>query len=98
VRVPGPNRGLLVDDIFISELGSGRTASLTVREIEVLRLVAEGNSGKEIAQKLAIASTTVEAYVNHLKLKLRAKNRAHLVAVALEAGMLLPEPTQCIAS
>jgi DNA-binding CsgD family transcriptional regulator len=61
---------------------------LTTREMEVLRLVAAGASGKEIARELLITSRTVEAHINHLKLKTRARNRAHLVAMALEEGLI----------
>jgi LuxR family transcriptional regulator, transcriptional regulator of spore coat protein len=62
--------------------------SLTVRELEILLLVATGASAKEIARKLKIAARTVEAHINHLKLKTGARNRAHLVAVSLEYGLI----------
>lgn len=61
---------------------------LTVRELEILLLVATGASAKEIARKLRIAARTVEAHINHLKLKTGARNRAHLVAVSLECGLI----------
>lgn len=68
----------------------------TSRELEILLLVATGASAKEIARKLKIASRTVEAHINHLKLKTRSRNRAHLVAVALDEGLIAnpchPEP------
>lgn len=62
--------------------------TLTVRELEILLLVATGASAKEIARQLRIAARTVEAHINHLKLKTGARNRAHLVAVALEYGLI----------
>lgn len=61
---------------------------LTSRELEVLVLVASGGSAKEIARTLDITSRTVEAYINHLKLKTQSRNRAHLVAMALEQGLI----------
>lgn len=62
--------------------------SLTQREHEILSLIATGASAKQIARDLQIASRTVEAHINHLKLKTSAKNRAHLVAVALQLGLI----------
>ena len=61
---------------------------MTPRELEVLTLVASGASAKEIARTLAINSRTVESHINHLKLKTRSRNRAHLVAMALEEGLI----------
>lgn len=61
---------------------------LTSRELEVLVLVASGASAKEIARQLRITARTVETHINHLKLKTRSRNRAHLVAMALEAGLI----------
>jgi LuxR family transcriptional regulator of spore coat protein len=63
--------------------------SLTLRELEILSLVATGASAKEIARSLNIASRTVEAHISNLKLKTNAKNRAHLVALSLELGLIL---------
>lgn len=61
---------------------------LTSRELEVLVLVASGASAKEIARQLKITSRTVETHINHLKLKTRSRNRAHLVAMALEEELI----------
>lgn len=61
---------------------------MTVRELEVLTLVASGASAKEIARELEINSRTVESHISHLKLKTRSRNRAHLVAMALEEGLI----------
>jgi DNA-binding CsgD family transcriptional regulator len=61
---------------------------LTLRELEVLVLVASGASAKEIARTLDITARTVEAYINRLRLKTQSRNRAHLVAMALEQGLI----------
>ncbi|WP_234002573.1 response regulator transcription factor [Sphingopyxis sp. MG] len=61
---------------------------MTARELEVLTLVASGASAKEIARVLEITSRTVESHINHLKLKTRSRNSAHLVAMALEEGLI----------
>jgi DNA-binding CsgD family transcriptional regulator len=61
---------------------------LTPRELDVLRLLAEGLSAKEVAIKLDITSRTVESHIDKLRLKTRARNRTHLVAQAMQLGLL----------
>jgi DNA-binding NarL/FixJ family response regulator len=61
---------------------------LSVREKEVLRLVARGSSNKEIAANLYISDTTVKAHIRNILEKLRVKNRAEAVGVAISRGML----------
>jgi LuxR family maltose regulon positive regulatory protein len=61
---------------------------LTERELEVLRLMAEGLTNKEIAARLIIALGTVKAHIHHISGKLCAENRAHAVARAKELGLL----------
>ena len=61
---------------------------LTPRELDVLRLLAEGLSAKEIAIQLAITSRTVESHVDKLRLKTGARNRTHMVAQAIHLGLL----------
>jgi two-component system, NarL family, response regulator NreC len=56
--------------------------TLTVRELEVLRLVAAGLSAKEVANKLKISPRTVEVHRNNMLKKLGVKNSTELVAVA----------------
>jgi len=62
--------------------------ALTAREIDVLRLVADGNANKEIAAHLSIAEDTVKGYVKNILAKLSAKGRAHAVKIALKRGMI----------
>jgi len=61
---------------------------LTNREREVLRLVASGNSNKEIARKLRIAERTAKFHVTSIFTKLGAENRAQAVAIAAEKHLL----------
>ena len=56
---------------------------LSARELEVVRLVARGETGKEIAAELGIAHETVRTHVRNAMTKLNARSRAHLVAKAL---------------
>ena len=61
---------------------------LTSREAEVLRLVADGLSDREIGSRLFISHRTVERHVSNLLSKLGSARRAELVATALREGLL----------
>jgi LuxR family transcriptional regulator, transcriptional regulator of spore coat protein len=61
---------------------------LTAREQQVLELIAQGLSAKEAAQAIDIAPRTVERHVENVRLKIRARNRTHMVTLALELGIL----------
>ena len=61
---------------------------LTHREQEVLELVANGFSAKEVAVQIGIAPRTVEGHLETVRLKLRARNRAHMVTQAVLEGLL----------
>jgi DNA-binding CsgD family transcriptional regulator len=63
--------------------------TLTRREREIVRLVAHGRSGPEIAGELHIAHDTVRTHVRNAMTKLGARSRAHLVAKALGDGLTL---------
>jgi two-component system, NarL family, response regulator NreC len=61
---------------------------LSLREKEVLKLTAQGSSNKEIAADLFISDTTVKAHMRNILEKLRVKNRAEAVGVAIAKGIL----------
>ncbi|GIN60061.1 putative transcriptional regulatory protein YvfU [Robertmurraya siralis] len=61
---------------------------LTEREKEVLRLVAEGKTAKEISQELYLSSGTVRNYISEAINKLNVKNRIEAIAVAKEKGWM----------
>ena len=61
---------------------------LSVRELHVLALLAEGRARKEIAVLLRISAHTVRFYQRHLLLKLGARNSTHAVAIALRRGLI----------
>jgi LuxR family transcriptional regulator of spore coat protein len=62
--------------------------SLSPREQQILELVANGYSAKEAASHLGIAPRTVERHIENIRLKMRARNRAHMVTQAILAGCL----------
>jgi DNA-binding NarL/FixJ family response regulator len=61
---------------------------LTTRELEVLRLIQDGQGNKQIADRLAIAETTVNFHIKNLVEKLGAKDRTHAVTIAFRRGLL----------
>jgi two-component system response regulator NreC len=65
-------------------------ADLTVREVEVLRLIALGYTTVEIARKLRLSPRTVETHREHIHRKLELRTRAKLVRYALRRGLLSP--------
>lgn len=67
-----------------------RLEGLTEREREVMVLVAEGLSNDAIADRLVISSHTVKTHVNRAMMKLGAHDRAQLVVIAYESGLLRP--------
>ncbi|MFJ4712187.1 response regulator [Streptomyces sp. NPDC088785] len=67
-----------------------RLAALTVREREVLGQVAGGHSNDEIAERLEVSPLTVKTHVNRAMAKLGARDRAQLVVIAYESGLVRP--------
>ena len=67
--------------------GAGEAASLTPREDEVLRLVAEGKTNAYIAADLEISEATVKFHMSNILAKLHLENRAQVVAFAHRHGL-----------
>lgn len=65
-----------------------RVGSLTAREVEILRLVADGRSNKWIADDLSLSALTVKSHLARISRKLGTGDRSHQVAVAFRVGLL----------
>lgn len=62
--------------------------SLTEREVEVLRQVADGNKNRDIAMKLFISEETVKVHIKHIMEKLGAADRTQAVAIGVRRGII----------
>jgi len=69
-------------------VGVTKRVHLTKKEVKILKLVASGNTNKEIARKLFISEKTVKNHLNHIYRKLGVKNRAQAVVEGLKRGYI----------
>ncbi|MEV1146165.1 response regulator transcription factor [Micromonospora sp. NPDC049799] len=67
-----------------------RLSALTVREREVLEMIASGRSNAEIGEALRMSPLTAKTHVSRIITKLRVRDRAQLVALAYETGLVQP--------
>jgi DNA-binding CsgD family transcriptional regulator len=75
----------------LSDFSREPVVELTVRELELLKWVAQGYSNKAIAKEMSISPNTVKYHMKSVLQKLSVQNRAEAVATAIRAGWL-PEP------
>ena len=90
---PVITRRLIEDFVRRRPPGSGPPAEvseLTDRELEVLKLVAQGLSNREIAGILFLSEATVKTHITHVLAKLRLRDRVQAVVLAYESGLVHP--------
>ncbi|MEV0408772.1 response regulator transcription factor [Actinoallomurus sp. NPDC050550] len=89
---PSVTRRLIAE--FAAKAKKPRSAvelrGLTDREREVMALVAEGLSNEEIAERLVVSPATAKTHVSRTMVKLHARDRAQLVVMAYETGLVKP--------
>jgi len=88
IRSVHAGRRYLPPDIgarMAEQLGKGAP---TDRELEVLRLIREGFTNKEIANQLSIPENTVQSLIKTVVDKLEANDRTHAITIALRRGLL----------
>jgi len=86
----GPNvtLSLLNNEKTKMESNSGQTIDLTHREIEILKLITEGYTNKEIGEKLFISHRTVDTHRTNMMKKLDVNNVAGLIKKAIKEGIV----------
>ena len=62
--------------------------TLTVREIEILQQIAEGNRNRDIAERLFISEGTVKVHIQHIMGKLGASDRTQAITIAVRRGII----------
>jgi DNA-binding NarL/FixJ family response regulator len=95
---PSVTRSLVEHFVVRGQAGPGdpaveeraRLDRLTSREVQVLRLIAEGLSNEQIAELLVIAESTAKTHVKRILQKIDARDRAQAVVLAYRAGMMNP--------
>ena len=89
---PSITRRLIEDFVSrpIAPLADSRLDQLTGREREVLATVARGLSNAELADELFMSLATAKTHVSHLLMKFAARDRAQLVVLAYETGLIKP--------
>ncbi|WP_114854972.1 response regulator transcription factor [Brachybacterium sp. YJGR34] len=90
---PRVTRALIADFVARPERSARPDPSLsalTERELDVLRLVAQGRSNREIAEELVMAEQTVKSHVSRMLSKLGLRDRTQLVVAAYESGLVRP--------
>lgn len=63
-------------------------SSLSSREMEVISLIADGNTSEDIARELGVAETTVNTHVKNAMIKTKARSRTHLISIAIRNGII----------
>lgn len=89
---PGVTRRLIAEFAARSKepAANGTLAPLTAREREVMALVGLGMSNEEIARRLVVSPLTAKTHVSRTMVKLGARDRAQLVVLAYESGLVRP--------
>ncbi|MET8007683.1 response regulator transcription factor [Nonomuraea glycinis] len=93
VRTAARGEAVLSPSVATRLLGQVRAPAdaLSARELEVLRLIAQGSTNREAARTLFISEATVKSHVLHIYAKLGVNDRAAAVAVAFRRGLLTAE-------
>ena len=79
---------LLKDYLKPARAGRDRYEGLTDREVEILKLVAEGRSNQEIGDLLVVSVSTVQTHRAHVMAKLGLHSRTELVKYAIRQGII----------
>ncbi len=87
IRAVGQGNRYLPPEISLLLAKSEHSSHLTARELEILKLIAEGRANKQIGEILTLSENTVKNHVKSILAKLNAKDRTHAVTEALKRGL-----------
>ena len=79
----------------IGDLSNAAHMSLSVREMEIIELVADGLTNQEIAERLTISKRTVDNHVSNMFTKTGSKNRVALLNWAMDHGKICRDGFNC---
>ena len=95
LRLTRPTERLIIREVtvpangeFVVNSASIERLGLTPRELEILALIAEGLSTREIAERIYVSENTVKTHSANLFTKLNARRRTQAVQIAKEAGVI----------
>jgi DNA-binding NarL/FixJ family response regulator len=80
--------GMVLDQMNQRGSHGGADDTLTIRERQILELVAVGHTSREIAARLGLSVKTVDNYRTHVLQKLNARNKVEAIAIALQRGLI----------
>ena len=88
IRTVHAGKRILTPELSVEVASHAVDDSLTPAEVSVLRLIANGNANKQIADQLSISEETVKSRVKNILSKLGANDRTHAVTIALKRGII----------
>ena len=88
IRTVHAGKRILTPELSVEVASHAVDDSLTPAEVSVLRLIANGNANKQIADQLSISEETVKSRVKNILSKLDANDRTHAVTIALKRGII----------
>jgi len=88
IRSVHGGKRILTPELSVEVASHAVDDSLTPAEISVLRLIADGNANKQIADRLSISEETVKSRVKNILSKLDANDRTHAVTIAVKRGII----------
>jgi DNA-binding NarL/FixJ family response regulator len=88
IRLVHAGHKRIVPEVAVTLAEHAADDTLSLREIEVLRLIAGGNANKMIAATLSITEETVKGHVKNILSKLAANDRTHAVTIGLKRGII----------
>ena len=85
---PAASRVLISDYLSLPQAERERQGELSARELQIVQLIAQGHSAREIAERLVISERTVDRHRTNILTKLHLKDRLELARYAIRRGLI----------